>query len=79
MPISDRSRYCPIDVDSLTHFGQPYDGATRYFRPTLFVAAVRAALGEPSLLHSVDVMPPKNGVTEEAILHSTRRKNRPIS
>ena len=58
----------PIDVASLTHFGQPYDGATRYFRPTLFVAAVRAALGEASILHSVDAMPPKNGVTEEAIL-----------
>ena len=58
----------PIDVASLTHFGQPYDGATRYFRPTLFVAAVRAALGEASLLHSVDAMPPKNGVTEEAVL-----------
>ena len=65
---------CPIDVDSLTHFGQPYDGATRYFRPTLFVAAVRAALGEPSLLHSVDVMPPKNGVTEEAILQALGAK-----
>ena len=58
----------PIDVATLTHFGQPYDGATRYFRPTLFVAAVRASLGEASLLHSVDTMPPKNGVTEEAIL-----------
>ena len=58
----------PIDVATLTHFGQPYDGATRYFRPTLFVAAVRAALGEASLLHGVDAMPPKNGVTEEAIL-----------
>ena len=58
----------PIDVENLTHFGQPYDGATRYFRPTLFVAAVRAALGEPSLLHSVDLMPPKNGITEETLL-----------
>ena len=58
----------PINVATLTHFGQPYDGATRYFRPTLFVAAVRAALGEASLLHSVDAMPPKNGVTEETIL-----------
>ena len=60
----------PIAVNSLTHFGQPYDGATRYFRPTLFVATVRAALGEPSVLHCVDVMPPKNGVTEEAILNA---------
>ncbi len=64
----------PIDVDSLTHFGQPYDGATRYFRPTLFVAAVRAALGEPSLLHSVDIMPPKNGITEETLLKALGAK-----
>ena len=66
----DPERVSKIDVDTLTHFGQPYDGATRNFRPTLFVAAVRAALGEPSLLHGVDVMPPKNGVTEEAILQT---------
>jgi anthranilate phosphoribosyltransferase len=57
-----------VDVDSLTHFGQPFDGARRYFRPTLFVAAVRAALGRPTVLHGVDSMPPKNGVTEEQIL-----------
>ncbi len=65
---------CPIDVENLTHFGQPYDGATRYFRPTLFVAAVRAALGEPSLLHSVDLMPPKNGITEETLLKALGAK-----
>ncbi|MCZ6679229.1 MAG: hypothetical protein O7E52_18520 [Candidatus Poribacteria bacterium] len=57
-----------VAVDSLTHFGEPFDGATRYFRPTLFIAAVRAALGEASVLHGVDAMPPKNGVTEEKIL-----------
>ena len=59
-----------IKTASLTHFGQPYDGATRYFRPTVFVAAVRAALGRPSVLHGVDQMPPKNGVTDEQILHA---------
>ena len=57
-----------VSVDSLTHFGEPFDGATRYFRPTLFVAAVRAALGEATVLHGVDDMPPKSGVTEEGIL-----------
>ena len=57
-----------VEVDSLTHFGQPFDGATRYWRPTLFVAAVRAALGRPSVLHGVDAMPPKMGVTEEQVL-----------
>ena len=59
-----------VDVASLTHFGQPFDGAARYFRPTLFVAAVRAALGRPTVLHGVDVMPPKRGVTEELILQA---------
>ena len=57
-----------VDVPSLTHFGQPFDGALRYIRPTLWVAAVRAALGRPTVLHGVDVLPPKNGVTEEQIL-----------
>jgi anthranilate phosphoribosyltransferase len=57
-----------VSVDSLTHFGEPFDGATRNFRPTLFIAAVRAALGEASVLHGVDDMPPKSGVTEEGML-----------
>ena len=57
-----------LKVESLVHFGQPFDGARRYFRPTLFVAAVRAALGRPSVLHGVDEMPPKRGITEEQIL-----------
>jgi anthranilate phosphoribosyltransferase len=57
-----------VKAPSLTHFGQPFDGAARYFRPTPFVAAVRAALGRPSVLHGVDQMPPKSGVTDEQIL-----------
>ena len=38
------------------------------FRPTLFVAAVRAALGRATVLHGVAEMPPKRGVTEEGVL-----------
>ena len=57
-----------VSIESLTHFGEPFDGATRYFRPTLFIAAVRAALGGSSVLHGVDEMPPKSGVTEEQVL-----------
>ncbi len=60
-----RDQVREVSIESLTHFGQPFDGATRYFRPTLFIAAVRAALGEPSVLHGVDEMPPKSGITEE--------------
>ncbi|KAK7317644.1 hypothetical protein RJT34_02055 [Clitoria ternatea] len=56
------------DVRSLTHYGEPYDGNTRFFRSTLFVAAVRSCYGESCLLHGVDWMPPKGGVTEEQML-----------
>lgn len=58
------------DVRSLTHYGEPYDGNTRYFRSTLFVAAVRACYGESCLLHGVDWMSPKGGITEEQMLRS---------
>ncbi|XP_051144194.1 uncharacterized protein LOC127260503 [Andrographis paniculata] len=56
------------DVRSLTHYGEPYDGNTRFFRSTLFVAAVRSCYGESCLLHGVDWMPPKGGITEEQML-----------
>ncbi|KAI3452689.1 hypothetical protein Pfo_009353 [Paulownia fortunei] len=56
------------DIRSLTHYGEPYDGNTRYFRSTLFVAAVRSCYGESCLLHGVDWMPPKGGITEEQML-----------
>lgn len=58
----------PVDVDTLTTIGEPYNGSTRTFKPTCFVAAVRAALGRPTLLHGVDTLPPKHGVTDERIL-----------
>ncbi|KAK9119793.1 hypothetical protein Scep_017886 [Stephania cephalantha] len=58
------------DVRSLTHYGEPYDGNLTYFKSTLFVAAVRACYGESSLLHGVEWMPPKGGVTEEQVLKS---------
>ncbi|CAI0463535.1 unnamed protein product [Linum tenue] len=56
------------DVGSLTHYGEPYDGNTLFFWSTLFVAAVRSCYGESSLLHGVDWMPPKGGITEEQML-----------
>jgi len=57
-----------LDVPHLTHLGEPYDGSARTFRPTVFIAAVRAALGRPSVLHGAGQMPPKFGVTDEQIL-----------
>jgi anthranilate phosphoribosyltransferase len=57
-----------VAAPSLTHFGEPFDGSARYFRPTLFVAAVRAACGSATVLHGVDELPPKRGLTDEQIL-----------
>lgn len=57
-----------VNTASLTHLGLPYNGSTRYFKPALFVAAVRAALGRATVLHGVDTLPPKWGVTEEQML-----------
>ncbi|KAK2983348.1 hypothetical protein RJ640_016086 [Escallonia rubra] len=56
------------DVRSLTPYGVPYDGNTRFFRCTLLVAAVRSCYGEACLLHGVEWMPPKGGITEEQML-----------
>ncbi|XP_038893189.1 anthranilate phosphoribosyltransferase isoform X1 [Benincasa hispida] len=69
LAFDDESSPTPVaDVRSLTHYGEPYDGNTRYFRSTLFVAAVRSCYGESCLLHGVDWMPPKGGITEEQML-----------
>ncbi|KAL3835600.1 hypothetical protein ACJIZ3_010336 [Penstemon smallii] len=69
LAFDDEHGPAPIaDVKSLTHYGEPYDGNTRYFRSTLFVAAVRSCYGESCLLHGVDWMPPKGGITEEQML-----------
>jgi anthranilate phosphoribosyltransferase len=63
----DPENILEVATPSLTHFGEPYDGSRRYFRPTIFIAAVRAALGRPTLIHGTDQMPPKYGVTDEQI------------
>ncbi|XP_024387139.1 uncharacterized protein [Physcomitrium patens] len=69
MAFDDELDSLPVaKVKSLTHYGEPYDGNTRFFRSSLFVAAVRASYGETCLLHGVDWMPPKGGVTEEQML-----------
>ncbi|XP_028769365.1 uncharacterized protein LOC114726819 [Neltuma alba] len=69
LAFDDENGPTPVaDVTSLTHYGEPYDGNTRFFRSTLFVSAVRSCYGESCLLHGVEWMPPKGGVTEEQML-----------
>lgn len=47
------------NVKSLTHYGEPYDGSTRFFRCTLFSSFVRASYGESCLIHGTDLLAPK--------------------
>ncbi|XP_054793014.1 uncharacterized protein LOC129298612 [Prosopis cineraria] len=69
LAFDDENGPTPVaDVTSLTHYGEPYDGNTRFFRSTLFVSAVRSCYGESCLLHGVEWMPPKGGVNEEQML-----------
>lgn len=66
--VHDRSEAIRIELPSLTHVGEPYTGNARFFRPTVFVAAVRAAQGHATFLHGIDRLPPKWGVTDEQML-----------
>ncbi len=59
-----------LNVDAVLHIGDPYDGMKRYFRPTLWVAATCAAMGHRLVLHGVASMPPKYGVTDQALLRT---------
>ena len=60
----------PLSIPSLTHFGQPYDGNKRYVHVGVFAAAARAAAGHPSVLHGVEELAPKQGITQEQILNA---------
>jgi anthranilate phosphoribosyltransferase len=68
--IVDPGNIVEVSTPSLTTIGEPYNGSSRFFKPTCFVVAVRAALGRPTLMHGVDSAPPKRGVTEEQILRA---------
>jgi anthranilate phosphoribosyltransferase len=68
--IVDPGSIVEVSTPSLTTIGEPYNGSSRFFKPTCFVVAVRAALGHPTLMHGVDSAPPKRGVTEEQILRA---------
>ena len=43
--LADAPQPVEVDVASLLHVGQPYNGSARSFRPALFAAAVLAELG----------------------------------
>ena len=61
--LADAPQPVEVDVASLLHVGQPYNGSARSFRPALFAAAVLAELGIATVLHGVAAMPPKEAQT----------------
>lgn len=57
-----------VDIPVLIDFGDCYDGCNRFTNLNLFMAPVLASLGYPSLVHSVDTVAPKEGVTHHQVL-----------
>lgn len=55
-------------VDHLVDVADPYDGYTRSVPMVPFVPAVLAACGVPSVLHGVESVGPKYGVTHHKVL-----------
>jgi anthranilate phosphoribosyltransferase len=55
-------------VDEVVDIAEPYDGYTRTMPPSPFLPALLAACGVPTILHGVDAMGPKFGLTPHAVL-----------
>lgn len=55
-------------IKTLIDLGDSYDGCSRTPSLNLFLAATLAAAGYPTLVHSVDEVAPKEGITHHQIL-----------
>ncbi len=57
-------------VSDLVCLAEPFDGYLRYQSMTPFIAPVLAACGLPALIHGVESVGPKHGVTAHQIFHA---------
>ena len=56
------------DVDDLFCLADPFDGYRRHLTMTPFIPVVLAACGYPSLIHGVESVGPKHGITAHKVL-----------
>lgn len=62
-----------IDTPILIDLGDCYDGCNRFTNLNLFLAPLLASLGYPCLVHSVDVVAPKEGITHHQVLKQAKK------
>ena len=68
------------NIKHLIDLGDSYDGCTRTPSLNLFLGATLAAAGYPTILHGVDTVAPKEGVTHHQILKAAGKNAlKPIS
>lgn len=66
--IIDDTQPVTAEVDELIDISDPYDGFARGLPASTFLPAVMAALGLPAVLHGLDKVGPKFGVTHRMVL-----------
>lgn len=66
--LQDSSRIVTASVDEVLDISDPYDGHAHGLPMAAFLPAVMASLGVPAICHGVEMMGPKNGVTQRKIL-----------
>lgn len=68
--IIDETQPVTADVDELIDVSDPYDGFARGLPASTFLPAVLSALGLPAVLHGLDKVGPKFGVTHRMVLNA---------
>ena len=63
-----QGQHMEVDLPSLVDLCDSYDGTNRSYHLTPFVAALLGALGVPTILHGIESLGPKYGITSAQIL-----------
>ena len=64
-----RGQRIEVDLPALVDLCDSYDGTNRSYHLTPFVAALLGASGVPTVLHGIESLGPKYGITTAQILH----------
>ena len=64
-----RGQRLEVDLPALVDLCDSYDGTNRSYHLTPFVAALLGASGVPTVLHGIESLGPKYGITTAQILH----------
>lgn len=68
--IIDSMRLVTAGVDEIIDVADPYDGHTRGLQVSAFLPAVFAACGMPAVIHGLEAVGPKYGITPRKVLRA---------